>query len=601
MIEWNYLVIGLSLLLLLFLLFKEVKRPNKARLTGRVLSTIFAVLSLACIALPITYHSTQSIAINHEAVLLTDGFNRDSVKRFLSSRSNDIPVVKMEKDLKDAAALNALYVPHARFLTQRYPDINTFHVFGFGLEKNELDFLKNVSVVFHPAAPLSGITSINWNHKILSGQKLFIQGSFSNATSVKAKLVLSSFDATIDSLFVPVGIHQKFELTAIPISRGRAVYAITAMAAKDTLEKEVVPVQVEQGEPLKVLLLSSSPDFETRFLKDLLSQQGFKVVSRTTISKNKFVKDFLNTTAFPVEHITAAVLDKFDVAIVDAGELKSMQRSELVALQTQVARKSMGLIVRADSSAAGSFYASMFPLIAGENNPVPLHLSFSDSTGNMPLITTGNLLFIRDHPGTLTLVTDAKSRSVASMSLYGSGKIIVTTLTNTYSWALSGFQSDYYSFWSRLLNKATVKSAASEAWSLLPALPQINQPVQLQVQTNSADNPKAQVGVTSVYMAQDEYLPYQWSGTYYPVKAGWQTGIELNGDPFFWFAYDKNDWKNIRAAEKIADMRKHIQDNTHALAKVENKVKTLESEIPKAIFLATFLLFAGYLWLENKM
>src|SRR5688572_12610703 len=87
MIEWNYIVICLSILLLAFLVWKEFKKNNKARLKWRLLASIFAVISLACLALPIQYNRDVKVDVSRSIVLLTEGFNVDSVNTLLNTNN----------------------------------------------------------------------------------------------------------------------------------------------------------------------------------------------------------------------------------------------------------------------------------------------------------------------------------------------------------------------------------------------------------------------------------------------------------------------------------------------------------------------------------
>ncbi|MGI8636202.1 MAG: hypothetical protein ACR2KZ_12445, partial [Segetibacter sp.] len=418
-------------------------------------------------------------------------------------------------------------------------------------------------------------------------------------SSSKVKIVLKSFNATLDSVNVLSGTNQKFQLATIPKHAGRAVSLVIALAGKDTIEKEMVPVEVEQGDPLKVLILASSPDFDNKFLKDRLAQNGYVVVERTSVSKNKFEKNFLNTPTVPLGRITSSLLDKFDVTIADAAALNSLSTPELTSIQTQVAQKSMGLIVKADSVSNSSFYSSSFPLATLGNRQL-LGLSLSDST-NFPAINVESVLSIRSMPGTQPLVADKQNRVFVNSSLFGSGKIVLTTLANTFSWALAGYQNDYDKFWTELLNKVSAKQVADEAWTISPALPEINKRVQVQVHTNSAKVPQGQVGEAAVYLKQNPDLPYQWDGIFYPTKAGWQVGIQLSGKPFYWYAYDKSDWKMIGEKERLEATVRYLSDHNNILRKGEKEARMIDREINKLIFLLLFLFCAGYMWFENKV
>lgn len=602
MIDWNYIVIGLSSLLLFFLILKEIARKNKARILWRLMATVFAISSLACIALPVSFNHTKTVILTHRAVLLTEGFNSDSVNKFLSANHNNIPVLTVDKNVNAAQKYNAAYLPDISFLSQQYQDIYTFHVFGYGFDKDVLNGLKNVSIIFHPTELSSGITFISWPQKIKTGEKLFIQGSFNNSSASKAKIVLRDFNSTLDSMNIPNGKNEKFQLTTIPKHSGRAVYTIAVVANKDTIEKESIPVQVEQGESLKVLMLASSPDFDNKFLKNELSQNGYKVVARTAISKNKYLKEYLNTPSIPLKRITSSLLDNFDITIADATELAAISASELAAIQAQVAQKSMGLIIKADSAFSGSsFYSRKFQLnnILGDSGQ-QASFYLLDTAGKMPATTIENSLFIRNQTATQPIVFDKQNRIYVNSALYGSGKIILTALTNTYHWALSGNQTDYNKFWAELLNKASPKPATDESWSIFPALPQINKPAQLQLQTNNAGIPQGQVNGAAVYLRANYDLPFQWTGTYYPVKYGWQTGIQLNGHVFYWYAYNHNDWKNLFALQKTKATKQYIFEILNNSKSVGKSFRTGERGLKNILFFLIFLLSCGFLWFEDK-
>lgn len=601
MIDWNYVVIGLSLFLLFFLLWIEVRRSNRARLGWRLIATILAVCSFACLALPITYNHTQTVGVTKEAVILTDGYSRDSVNKFIS-QNNAVPVLSTNKNLSDAGKFNAVFVPEVSLLSRTYSDITTFHVFGYGMSKDELQHMKKRSVVFHPTILSTGISSISWNQKIKTGEKLSIQGRVENSTSGKLKIVLKSFNATLDSITVANGNNQRFELTTIPKHGGRALYSIIVLAGKDTVEKELVPVQVEQGAALKVLMLAATPDFENRFLKDRLGEKGYKVVGRTTISKNKFRKDYLNTSSIPVDRITTSLLNNFDIAIADAAALPALSKSEQATLQGQVAMGSMGLIVKVDSGMqSSSFYGRRFPLVAQSGSQDQnIQLKLSDTSGKLPALAIENPVSIRSVLGTQPIAMDKQNRIFANSTLMGSGKIILTTITNTFSWALSGYQDEYDQYWSELLNKVAPKKTASEVWSISPVFPAINKPAQLQVETSNAGVPQGQIGEASVFLKADADLPFRWEGTFYPTSVGWQNGVQMDGVSFYWYAYSKQDWKIVRAAETIDATQKYVAANGSTAKASEKVLQTRKIEFPKIVFFMLFLLFAGYLWVENK-
>jgi len=600
MTDWMYIVTGCSLLLLGFLLWKEMSRPDKHMLVWRIVATLFAVISLTCMALPISYRQQKTIDTTNEAVLLTEGYNHDSLAHFLRTKEKAIPVYILDDRILSASKYNASLITDPGEFSAK--GISALHVFGFGLEKKELERLDKQPIIFHPSKMQTGITSINWRPKIKQGEKLNVQGSFHNASAASKKLLLTAFNNTLDSVIIPAGKDMKFQLTTIPKPVGRFVYSLLVIDGKDSLEKQPVPVEVEQGGTLGVLMLASSPDFENRFLKNWLAQKGYQVMVRTAISKNKYGKEFLNTEPFNLDRITASLLDKFDIIIADITTLASMSNQELTILQTSIVQKSKGLIVRADTAAPhSSFYARQFPLLHGNTwQQQQIHVHLIDSATKLQPLTMESPLFIRVQNGTLPLVADNQNRVFVNSVLYGLGRILFSTLPDTYSWALSGNQTDYDQVWADLLQKAAPKKIEEETWNIAPPLPQVNSPVTIILQTSKTGIPQAEVEGTTVHLTNHYQLPYEWTGKFWPYKEGWQKGIQLNGDTYHWYAYGDSDWKNVHAYNRTQAIKQYQQN--HSVATGSNQTTELlqQVEVNKIGFFLIFLVSCGFLWFENK-
>ena len=187
MISWYYMAIC-AVLLLSFLFWKEIARENKSRLAWRLLASALCVASLLCMALPFTNtindNTDQS---TNEAVLLTEGFHEDSLTNFLKEKNT--PVYATRAGMYQSAHI----ITSLDFFSVQHKDV--IHVFGNGLNREELPLLNQTPVFFHPSKPEPGITSVNWPQKIKEGEKFIIQGRFTNTSSKKVKLFLSSREA----------------------------------------------------------------------------------------------------------------------------------------------------------------------------------------------------------------------------------------------------------------------------------------------------------------------------------------------------------------------------------------------------------------------
>lgn len=601
MSNWVYIIISLCLLLLGYLLWNELRRPNKARLLWRIIATVLAVTSLAAMVLPIHYHTARSINIVQEAILLTEGFDADSLTQFLRTKKSDYPIFSFDETLVSAKRFHPTVITTADSLQAKR--FSTIHIFGYGLEKQSLESLQQEQLVLHPTDIKAGITAIHWQPVVTAGSKWYVQGTFVNATATTLTLSLTAFGITLDSVIIPANKKQVFQLTTVPKQLGRMLYSIAATNGTDTLEKNPLPLTVQQGEPLKLLLLASSPDFENKFLKNHLAQKGNAVAVRTSISKNKFENEYANLQAFNSNTINANVLNRFDVVIADALALNNLSKEELSAIQTAVKQNAMGLVVRTDTAdARATFYNAAFPL----NTIIPatketMQLYLPDTTDQLKPLIMEAPVFMRQQLGTQALVRDKADRVFVSSTLYGAGKILFSSLSNTYSWVLGGNQRSYEAVWATIINKAVRKKPAEEIWAVSPSLPAVNQPAQVQLQNNTTGIPQATVAGAAVYLSNNTALPFEWYGHFWPVKQGWQTGVMLNGKIYYWYAYENNDWKNLRANNMLSDTREYLlQKQLGSTNAVQPLEKETEQSFPAIYLFLIFLAASAYLWAENK-
>jgi len=529
---WNYIVVCLSLLLLAMLLWWEIRRVNKARLAGRVIATILLAASLAAITLPVTYTS-KGTAGSKEGVFLTEGYDPDSARIYLSS---GVEV----KDLKDM-------------------HLSVLHVLGYGLTEEERAAVPDVPVLFHPSSIQSGIESLQWTQQLLPGWECRVQGSFYNATGRPVKLLLVGIGSLMDSVEVR-SQEGDFELRAIPAQAGRAVYRLVAVSGKDTIEQESIPVEVLPATPQKILMLAASPDFENKFLAGWLSEKGHGVVVRTAISRDKYDHAFLNTPAMTVDHLSSSLLAQFDVVIADAAELRAIGPDEHASLWNAIAEKGLGLVIKGDSLSK---------------------------------------------PGEKIILRDTLGRTLISESMHGSGKIMLTALHTTYARLLAGERKEYAAHWTRILQQAAREREVTERWHFSPALPEVDHPVNVLLQT-AASMPEGwleQAGddaaFATVYLKQHPFLPFCWSGVYWPRLYGWQAVHTRKGEWSWWYVWKKGDWTAIHRRERLEGTRRWIVARGESRSMVEpDPYKVL---VAKGWFYLLFVLSGLFLWVERRI
>lgn len=602
MTTWNYINIVLCILLLAFLCWNELRRTNRSRLVLRIVASVLAVASIAFLILPLNQTIKENKVLGTDVVLLTEGFSEDSLSLFLKGKTGT-PVFAIDKEI-----INAGKKYKTAFLS--ISDIDgikkrgdALHIFGYGTDREDLSNLEGTSLVFHPVVLKDGITAINWQHHIKSGDQLKVQGNFRNLSTGEITMIFSGDGTNLDTALIPAKGNGDFELTAVPKQFGKSVYSISAISGKDTLEKEPIPFETELPGKLRVLVLAASPDFDNKFLKTWLSENNSSLVTRAKISKDKYEKTFLNTDLTSLTGITSSFLNNFDLLIADASELVSISKPELSAIESQVAQKGMGLIVNADSALSrGPFFARQFPLHQHpDNHKKEISVFIPATNGYAAALIAEHPLYIEREPGTRTLIEDRESNAVVSGTIYGKGRIIFTTLKGTFTWMLSGDSKNYSAYWSYLLEQALAKTGTDGAWMVSPAFPKVNESVTLHYSSNDAAIPQVQVGSAFLYMAQDPDLPFQWTGNYWPTKTGWQPVMQEGKAPTWWYAYNSDDWKPISFAERMRSTREGIKNILEKKASAKAEQKSESVPVNKIYFFILFLLCAGFLWIERKL
>jgi hypothetical protein len=478
--------------------------------------------------------------------------------------------------------------------------ITQLRILGDGLDREDLLQLDHLPVVFHLSVFKQGITAIRWNEKLKAGEELNVQGSYQNTSAGKVTLILEGLSTGLDSVTIGAGLTSPFNLSSPPKSTGKSVYSLFVLAGKDTLEKQSIPVQVEPVSTLKVLMLTASPDFESRFLKNWLAANGYEVAVRSIISKDKVNKEFINLEQFPIDHLSASVLSKFDLLIGDLSVLKTLNGAESATLQQEVTDRGLGIIVRADSTLrSNSWLQRDFSLDRlAVKDPAPVSLILQGKTVKSAKLNAG-LVYIDKQSNSQQLVTDEYGHVLAANALAGAGKLIFTPLNNTFSWMLGGNKTDYASLWSLLITKAARKLPVTEHWSMLSAIPSVSNPIQLQLE--SASNPSfIKIGDETIAPQQNSGLPFEWKVNYRPQTFGWQSAKQDNGLINWFYVYNDADWKGIKALKREADTKAYITQNTNSSNVTKQIHEKVTIAVSKIYFYVLLLMACAFLWLEAK-
>ncbi|GAB3934257.1 hypothetical protein [Mucilaginibacter myungsuensis] len=590
MMNWDNTVLVVCGVMVLIAIYFEYRRANKQYLVLRIVVVMLAFVGLLGLIYPFKY--TAAVKANGKPkILLTEGFNKDSLASYDSIFTTD-PAVHQQYP-------KAKLVTTASDLATDSTHLSPVKILGYGFDATSLNELKGNLLSFLPSPIPDGFITANWSTELKTGRAFIVQGIYKNTTDKPYQLYLDGLNTHLDSTTIKPGTNTSFALKTTPKHASKAVYKLTVMDGRDTVESQNIPVYIEPAQPIKVMMLSSSPDFEVKFLKDWLTSKGYGVASRTDISKGKFGQDFVNVDQADLSKLSPSMLSKFDAVISDLSSVSSLSTAESNYLQNEISQKGLGLIIRSDSmDKKNGWLQRSFPLIRSGNAPLkPSVLAIAGSMRTAKLNIAPDRIGLKNH--SRALVTDDQGKALTASVLSGSGRLIFTTLNDTYTWALSGNKVDYANIWSALLDEALRKLPLNKTWQVDTRIPMPGQQVSITYEGQFPANGVV-INQDRVYAAQDASMPFRQSFIYWPEHAGWQQIKPENGTPFWWYAWPKASWKSIVAAQRIAATQKFVDQNKATIGGSHQVNVKTKIPISKIWFFILFLVAATFLWAESK-
>lgn len=594
------LLFALIGLLAIFLVWLEVRRPDRRRLPARVTAGLLAVAALALLAAEPSYRVTVS---PREAILLTAGASADSLRVLLRSLPGPPSVWATDSSLAgNFAGVRPTFVPDLEALRRRQEGIRTVHLLGYGLPASQLYGLDSVRIVPHVTAPAAGLRAAHWTEKVALGEEMTLQGEYWNASTEEVLVRLVGFGQGLDSVLVAPGARRRFALRTTLKQTGRFIFTLESRTGEKLLSAGPVPFEVMAPQPLRVFFLESFPTFGGKFLKAFLSKEGHRVTGRSAISKGKYRTEFLNMEPIAVNRLTRGLLGQFDLVILDDASLSGFTRFEN-ALLLDAIRGGLGVLVWAsEGKLPGTLPFSAFKFTTGARlEEIRLAPRWSDSPQDTPPVAFPPLS-LRDAISIRPLAWAGKNEVVAAVAPHGLGRVTVAIAGNTFEWVLGGQAPLHASYWSRLLTATARQREEAENWQVAPPLPVPDVPVALHLASAGPGLPALSVGSTVLYPQEAAVDLGRWESTFWPRQAGWHAAKTATGEPFHWYVYDKQDWPDLNMRNRYeATLAYLAKQSSAASTGAQNAVNTGEEQVPPMWFYALFLLSVGYLWVERKL
>jgi hypothetical protein len=575
-------LMGIVLLAIVFLGVVFIN-PIQRRRWLRLWASLAVVLGMALLVIP--FDKIATIAGNTHLLILTEGYQEDTVAAYNKSNAVKITWENLDQAAIDKAAI--------------------IHVFGYGLPDTSIWKIPKSKIQFHASALPTGIANIHWRQEITLGQSLLIQGRVSNPKQQNLQLQLVSGSQVIEQRVLGAQTSLNFQLNPNPKNLGTGSYQLVLLTGKDTLAIYTIPFIVQLPKPISVLLLQDAPSFEQKFLKNWLTDHGYQLAARTRISKQLFDQAFSNRASANLLNINANLLSGFDLLLTDETSLNSLSALEQLQIRAAIREKGLGLLVTTDTILKHAAILDQQLVLTSIQDSLSanhiLNMQGQDSAWH-PVLNKDAYLVLAASSKWQSLVFDKKGRILTGIYLEGMGKIGFSTLGQTHLWSLAGKQWDYDFYWTQLLESVASQSATKETWTLGSGMDFVKQATPIIQYKDAPQDSFALVSGSKIYLQHNPLLGFKQEGQFWPQQSGWQNLVTTSGQFKPWYVFDKQEWPLLQWTKRrqlteawLTQPVEYTKDSS-----IENEAS--QRQVVPAIWAWLILLLGlAVLWIESKL
>lgn len=603
-----WLPLLISVALLLATSYGMWRRTPRRRLHARMAANALAILAL--FALAVRPHWRAPIRAEATAVLFTAGAEKDATQLDDSLNAAAFKFALPDYHGADAHALQV--IPDLGYLQRHFPEVRRMHVFGHGLPEYDWTESRELAITPHFAALAPGFTYVHWQKALPLGESLLIQGQIVCDDSTQHFVTLIDPGGVADSVVIQPREATTFTLRSKPRETGTQLYTLQLRTEQGrTLAVEPLAIDVQPPRALRLLILESAPNFETKFLKRWAAQQQARLAIRTSISRGRHRYEFVNHPKLALNRIDAALLHGFDLVLTDAQTLHDLQTQERADLRSAVAQSGLGILLLADEATFQPsarnvdfflpFQCEAFPELEERMVRPSWNSAEAQSVTLLPAAPFEILPDWRSVP----LVRDAQERTLVAMQQRGQGRTGLTLVRATYRWILEGHADWHASYWSYIFSEVARRAHTAEMWMTASDAPiYVDRPVEFTVLT-ATPQPLGVVTTASAprdtfFLRQNEIESLRWQGMFWPRTTGWHELSAGSGAGMRFYVHAKDAWQTWQQAEKIAATARHAEIGNRSQAQ-NPRSAWRRTAISPVWFFALFLLCCAYLWIERKL
>lgn len=566
--EWCWTVVVVFICLCILFIWKEWKGKFSKLF---LLNCFIAIIGLTALAFMVL-RPTWDKVVEGRAILITEGYEQSQ----LDSLKNNSETSRFINYLTGTS------------LTHRLDSIKEVTLIGDGLKPYDLWQLENKDVTYVKGNKPKGIIRVTYTKDNFIGDKFKVSGAYRSIASTNKLVLQNSGGLNLDSVVINKKGLSSFSLETNLKTSGKFVFTIVEKdSLNEVLASEPLPFIVKRKKQLRVLIINQFPSFETKYLKNFLSEEGHEIVVRSQITEDKFKFEYLNTDKSPVYRFTRNNLKDFDLLVLDGPSLFSLSQKAKVVVQEEVRENGLGVFVQpSDQVLRRSLDFIDFETKA--DNAKTIQIS------NVPNVNIEKYAYQFKEKGLKRILVDNYGLSVSK----GKGRIATSILYNTYQLILQGKNSAYKQIWTRIIQTVAKREELSSKIGTNQEIIFKDEPFHFNYQSKMEPPQFEHRKESPIPMIKDLVIKDMWHGTIYPNTLGWSriTSVKDSLLSLDYFVMKDDNWKSVQRLKTQQENNRYFRGGN-----TNNSSTMMPEELERFWFLLLVVLSFGYLWLYPKL
>ncbi len=465
---------------------------------------------------------------------------------------------------------------HAFLQSDLVDKVSSVHIHGIGLEEESLNLLSGYPITYKPSTTIPGITDVDVP-AITEGKKWELRGSF-QGQKIKS-LTLIAPDKTRHPATIS---DSSFQITSTAPPAGSYLIDIeTVLDEADTIVEQL-PIEVEHEPTWQMLILSSYPVFENKYLKNYWTSLGNGFTLRSKISKDKYNSTFVNAPQRNLEKLSRNTVTNYDYIITDIPTWNQLSSTEKTTIKSAVRNKGLALIFR---PAVNS--------IEAEEINLP---SWSEPTRLEWKTTTDDIHLVRYPIASSWAPIKQNAYTLGRYRSSGLGHIAMLSIDETYKLILADKDSQYKALWSSIFSKLYRDFAPTTKFLDGPWIWEGQKSNLTILSQNSVSSPLRLNDTLDIPYLQVPFLEGITEVSLYP-SSGYNTLEVHNNEELTFYAHEKGTWMAMQQKKYSALTSKATQSS------IKSNPSTYTSSKPISTYWWYLLFLVGFggLWLDERI